>query len=52
VLGDHLDEIGADLDLADAGLRLGVGDPEARAVGVVQADVSDLDVAQLARGPP
>ncbi len=49
VLDDRLDEVGRHLHLADAGLGLGVGDVEAGARGVVQAQVADLDVAQLAR---
>jgi hypothetical protein len=39
-VGDQLLSEGrGDLDVADAGLGLAVGDPEARAVGVVQPDV-------------
>ena len=48
VRDELLDEVGADLDLADAGVGLGVGDPEVRAGRGVQAQVADADVAQLA----
>ncbi|HSZ13082.1 MAG TPA: hypothetical protein VK790_03500 [Solirubrobacteraceae bacterium] len=52
MLNDAVHEIGADLHLADAGLRLRVGDLKARAVGVVQANMPDLDVAELAGARP
>jgi hypothetical protein len=48
VLDEDLDEGGADLDGADAGRGLGVGDVEAGAVGVVEAQLPDPQVAQLA----
>ena len=41
-------EVGAHLDDAYAGLGLRVWDVEARAAGIVQADVADTQVAQLA----
>jgi hypothetical protein len=46
VLDEDLDEVGADLDLADAGRGLGVGDVEAGAVGVVEAQLPDAQVAR------
>jgi hypothetical protein len=48
VVDGDFDEVGAHLDLADAGLGLGVGDVEVRAGGVVEAQVADSEVAQLA----
>ena len=48
VQDERLGELGAHLDLADPGLGLGVGDLKARAVGVVEAQVPDAHVAQLA----
>jgi hypothetical protein len=36
-----LNELRAHLDLADARLSLGVGNPEARPFGVVEADLAD-----------
>ncbi|MGD1055777.1 MAG: hypothetical protein ABR992_00025 [Solirubrobacteraceae bacterium] len=48
MLNDRLDEVERHLYLADAALGLGVGDVKAGAGGVVQAQVTDLDVAQLA----
>ncbi|HEY5196525.1 MAG TPA: hypothetical protein VIJ51_05810 [Solirubrobacteraceae bacterium] len=49
VLDEGLDEVGAHLDLADPGLGLRVGDPEPGTFGVVEADVAQPDVAELAR---
>ncbi|HEV3047078.1 MAG TPA: hypothetical protein VGY13_06910 [Solirubrobacteraceae bacterium] len=49
VRADRVGEVRAHLHLADAGLGLRVGDAKARAGGVVQAHVPELDVAQLAR---
>jgi hypothetical protein len=43
-----LAQVGARLNLADAGLGLRVGDLEAGAVRVVEADLSDPQVAHLA----
>ena len=48
VRDELLEQVGADLDLADAGFGLGVGDAEVRAARGVQAQVADADVAQLA----
>ncbi|MEX0972372.1 MAG: hypothetical protein WDZ46_03845 [Solirubrobacterales bacterium] len=48
VLDHRLDQVGAHLHLADAALGLRVGDAEARSLGVVEAQVADLQVAQLA----
>lgn len=52
MLDDGLDEVGCHLDLADAGLGLGVGDVEAGAVGVVEAHLADAQLAQLADPHP
>ena len=41
VRDELLDELGAHLHLAHARLGLGVGDPEARPFGIVQADLAD-----------
>ncbi|HEX8106022.1 MAG TPA: hypothetical protein VF533_25630 [Solirubrobacteraceae bacterium] len=48
VRGEALDEVRRHLHLADARLGLRVGDAEARAVGVVQPDVLEPEVAQFA----
>jgi hypothetical protein len=52
VVDDGLDEVRRHLHLPDAGLRLRVGDAEAGAVLVVEANVSDAQVAQLAGAHP
>ncbi len=49
VRDDLLNEVGTDLDLADAGLGLCVGNAEPRAGGVVQPYVAQAYVAQLTR---
>jgi hypothetical protein len=46
--GERRGQLGAHLDDADAGLGLGVGDVEAGAGGIVEADLADVEVAQLA----
>ena len=48
VRDELLDELRAHLHLTHARLGLGVGDPEARAVGIVQAHLADAQIAQLA----
>jgi hypothetical protein len=48
VLGEPINEIGGHLHLADPGLGLGVGDAEAPAVAVVEPELADAQVAQLA----
>jgi hypothetical protein len=48
VRDDPFEQVGADLDLADARLGLGVGDPEVRTACGVEAQVADVDIAQLA----
>jgi hypothetical protein len=50
VRDELLDELWAHLHLAYARLGLGVGDPETRAFGVVQAYLADAQIAELA-GP-
>ena len=45
---DLLEEVGTNLDLADAGFGLGVGDAEVRTTRRVEAQIADADAAQLA----
>jgi hypothetical protein len=46
--GEDVRQLGRHLDFADAGLRLRVGNAEPRPIGIVQPDLAQLDVAQLA----
>ena len=46
------DEIRTHLHHADASLRLGIGDAEAAAVGIVEAKVPELEITQLAGAYP
>lgn len=52
VVDDGFDEVGRHLDFADAGVGLGVGDVEVGAVWVVDAELADLEVAQLTGADP